>query len=254
MNRRVLLLTFALLALAGFFDWRLRESWREEQSHEHEVLARAAQKKTLLPPPAIDPPQPVTAAQYADVAQRTLFSKDRNPIEIVEVKPPAPKPPLPPFPSYYGQVRLGDPVIFLSVAGEPQKTYRAGDKVGAKDKFVIVSFDEEKITLNFNDEKVDKKLDELRPKEAPPTQAAAPRPAQVQQPAAAARSASLSSNSGSLVEAAEKKEEVIGASYGAGFYACVAGDNSPDGTVKDGKKKVISHTMFGQNCHWETIR
>jgi hypothetical protein len=252
MNRRAVLLTFALLALAGFCAWRLRENWREEKSHEREVLFRAVERKKLLPPAPIDPPQPVVAAQYSDVAQHTLFSKDRNPTEIVEVKPPPPKPPLPPLPSYYGQARLGDPVIFLSAAGEPQKTYRAGDKVGGKDKFVIVGFDEEKITLNFNDETVEKKLDELRPKEAPAAKAAGPRPAQAQQPASS--SASLSSNSLSLEPGAEKKDEIIGAPYGGGFFACVAGDNSPDGTVKDGKRKVISHTLFGQNCHWETIR
>jgi hypothetical protein len=251
MNRRAALLTLALLALAGWCAWRLRERWREEKAHERAVLSRAAQRKKLLPPAPLDPPQPVVPAQYSEVAQRTLFSKDRNPTEIVEVKPPPPKPPLPPLPSYYGQVRLGEPVIFLSAAGEPQKTYRAGDKVGGKDKFVIVGFDEEKITLSFNDETVEKKLDDLRPKEAP-AQAAAPRPAPAPQPASS--SAPLASNSRSLDSAGEKKDEIIGAPYGGGFFACVAGDNSPDGTIKDGKRKVISHTLFGQNCHWETIR
>ncbi len=46
----------------------------------------------------------------------------------------------------------------------------------------------------------------------------------------------------------------IGADWGSGFRACVAGDTSPAGTILDGYKKVISHTMMGQNCHWEQVK
>ncbi|HUA84536.1 MAG TPA: hypothetical protein VMB85_11795 [Bryobacteraceae bacterium] len=247
MNRRVAFLSLALIALAGFFGWLLRDQVRGEKAHQHGVLTRAAQPRKILPPPPIDAPPPVTPAQYLEVASRLLFSKDRNPTEIVEVKPPPPKPPLPPFPFYFGQVRLSDPVIFLSTAGNAaQKTYRAGDKVGDKQKFVIVSFDEDKITLAFNDEKIEKSLADLRPKEESREQASTPRAAA---PPAASRSESLGSS-----PAAKAPDELVGAPYGAGYYACVAGDSSPDGTIKDGKRKVISHTLMGQACHWETIK
>lgn len=251
MNRRVAAASLALVALAALFGWLLRVHLLQEKSHETGVLGRAVGRKKVLPPAPIDGPQPVLAAQYFDIAQRMLFSKDRNPTEVIEIKPPAPKPPLPPLPSYYGQVRLGEPVIFLSVGAGDQNTYRVGDKVGLKEKYVILAFDEKKVTLGFNDEKVEKNLEDLRPKESERSQAAT-RSAAPQQPAS--RSASLGS-AASLSDAdAPKPDEAIGASYGSGYFACVAGDTSPDGTVKDGKKKVVSQTMMGKTCHWETVK
>ena len=44
---------------------------------------------------------------------------------------------------------------------------------------------------------------------------------------------------------------MIGKDMGGGFHGCIAGDNSPDGTVKDGLKKVMTQTPFGSSCHWE---
>lgn len=256
MNRPVLIATFVLLALAGLSAWRLRASMKDEKSHEQAVLSAKAQKKAQLPPPPIDAPQPVVAAQYFDVAQHTLFSKDRNPTEIVEVKPPPPKPPLPPLPSYYGQFRLGAPTVLLSTAGSPQKAYHQGDKVGDKDKYVIIGFDSEKITLGFNDETVEKKLEELRPKESERSAATSAASGSAAPGAAARPPASSSQSLSSLAPAdsSEKKDDVIGAPYGAGYYACVAGDSTPDGAMHDGKRKVISQTLFGKSCHWETVK
>lgn len=264
MNRRVMALTLALVAGAGLLAWVLRTHLREAQQHQREVLARAAQKKKLLAPAAIDAPRPVTPAEYFDVAAHMLFSKDRNPTEIVEVKPPPPKPPLPPLPAYYGQVSLGDPAIFLSTNGGVQKTYHTGEQVGDKDKYTILGFDQEKIKLGFNDETVEKKLDDLRPKEPERSRgqsfegmATGGRPPTMLQGGNAGgntQSLSPASNSSSLTDDAAKKDEVVGAPYGGGFYACVAGDSTPDGGVKDGKRKVISHTLFGQTCHWETVK
>jgi len=253
MNRRVVLSSLALLALAGFLGWLLRAHMFQEKAHEREILARAAQQKTVLPPAPAEPPKPVAAAEYFDVAQRMLFSKDRNPTVIVEVKPPPPKPPLPPLPQYYGQIGFGpEPGIFLSTAASPQKIYHAGDKIGDKDKFVIVSFDRDRITLGFNDETVEKKLEELRPKKPAPDQAAAANPAPQQQPAAP-RSAPLSA--ASLADGnPDKKDEVIGADYGNGYRAAVPGDTTPAGAIKDGYKKVCAHTLFGQDCHWESVK
>ncbi len=106
MNRRVLLLNLALFALAGALGWLLRLHWIDEKRHEREIFTRAAQKKAILPPPPVQPPKPISPAEYFDVAQRMLFSRDRNPNVIVEVKPPPPKPPVPPMPLYYGQLAI----------------------------------------------------------------------------------------------------------------------------------------------------
>lgn len=41
---------------------------------------------------------------------------------------------------------------------------------------------------------------------------------------------------------------------GAGSYrSCLKGDNSPDGTVTDGFRKVVTPTAVGPSCHWEKV-
>jgi hypothetical protein len=251
MNRRVLLLNLALFALAGALGWLLRQHWIEEKQHEREIFTRAAQKKAILPPPPVQAPKPISPAEYFDVAQKMLFSRDRNPNVVVEVKPPPPKPAVPPFPLYYGQIGLADPTIFLAVNGSAQKSYHAGDKL---DKFKLVSFDRDTITLEFDDENIEKKLEDLKPKEqAPPQQAAYSAPAPAAAAAAQPQSRSLASGSAGD-SSTEPKNPALGADYGSGFRAAVPGDTSPAGTVLDGYKKVCTHTMMGQDCHWEQVK
>jgi cytoskeletal protein RodZ len=41
---------------------------------------------------------------------------------------------------------------------------------------------------------------------------------------------------------------------GTGSYrSCLKGDNSPDGTVKEGFRKVVTPTAVGPSCHWEKV-
>ena len=129
----------------------------------------------MLPPPPVVQPKPATPAEYLDVAQKMLFSKDRNPNVVIEAPPAKPDPPLPPLPSYYGQMAFGTPVVFLSTLKEGQKSYHAGDKVGP---FELVSFDHEKIDFKWNDKTVERKLADLVPKDntPPPPRPRSPSP------------------------------------------------------------------------------
>ena len=87
-----------------------------------------------------------------------------------------------------------------------------------------------------------KRIDELTdrtpiPKlQHPPANAAAPAT-----PVAAAANTTLSNAS----HAAPNLD------LGAGFKSCYADDSSPEGTVVDGMKKMITATPFGSNCRWE---
>ena len=95
MNRKVLLLNLALLALAATLGWQLRVRWLDARTHERTFLSRTPAGPPVLPPPPAQLPKPVSPADYIDVAQKTLFSKDRNPNVIVDPPPPAPAPPKP---------------------------------------------------------------------------------------------------------------------------------------------------------------
>ena len=54
--------------------------------------------------------------------------------------------------------------------------------------------------------------------------------------------------------AATAKKDLLGADLGLGFRACVPGDNSPDGTILDGYKKVISRNFTAHSCVWKSLQ
>jgi hypothetical protein len=243
-NRKLILLNVVLLALAGGLGWTLRQRWIEGQARERAIFVNAARKMALLPPPPLVSPKTVAPAEYLDVAQKMLFSKDRNPNVVIEPEKPKPEPPMPALPSYYGQMTLFDPVVFLSLGGGGQKSYHPGDKVGA---FELVTFDREKITLAWNGKTVERKLQELTPKDAPP-----------QVPAAAAQAAPAAAPQVKSIGNAPSQSDAdigpMGVDMGANLYACKTGDTAPNGTVTNGYKKIVVRGLMGDSCHWEQVK
>jgi len=254
MNRKIVVLNLALLALAVALAWQIRERWREAQARERAIFVNAAHAKAVLAPPALTPPRPVPAVEYIDVAQKMLFSKDRNPNVVIEPPAPKPKPPLPALPAYFGQMAIGPPVVLLSANGGDQKSYKVGDKLGP---FEIAGFTSETITFVWNDEKIERKLEDLRPKDSAATPAPVARGAASSGPALTA-SSSIKSIGGAPDAAPDSKSDgngVMGVNAGSGFYTCKAGDTTPAGTVVNGYKKVVvKGFMGGEVCHWEQAK
>jgi hypothetical protein len=268
MSRKIILLNLALLALAGTLIWQARRHYLDIKAHQREILQRAVQARPVLPPPTMPAQQPVSPVQYSEVAQKDLFTKDRNPIVIIEPPQPKPEPPMPALPAYFGQIDLGDPVIFLSTRGGDQKRFRAGDKVG---DFQLVSFDREKITFSWNDKTVEKKIEDLKAKGDQPgaarTAQEAPDPATNQRilptyqapapPGAPARNTSgpqVKSIGGDSSSNDVKDPAAGGPITGTDFRGCQMNDASPAGTVKDGYRKVVTRTLMGNSCYWEKVK
>jgi hypothetical protein len=244
-NRKLILLNVVLLAMAGWLFWMLRQKWLELHQHEHTVLALSPRAR-LYPPPPIPLSGPMTAAAYNEVAQKMLFSKDRNPNVIEDPPPPPPPAPPPPkmpdLPAYYGTMALfGDPVVLLSLPKGPQKKYHAGDKVGP---FQLVSFDRDKVVFDWNGTMVERKPEELREKEST-------------QQADAADGQPTRVEPVKLIPDpppdAPKVSEKIGKDNGGGVRMCVQGDTTPAGTIIDGYKKVETMNMFGKTCMWQLV-
>jgi hypothetical protein len=246
MNRRIVLLNLALIALAGVLAWQLRIRWRDAQAHAHDVLSQSPRAKQILAPPPPPALKTTSPADYVDVAQRTLFSRDRNPNVIVDAPPPPPPPPpMPALPRYHGQMSLGEPVVILSLGSADQKSYRAGAEVGP---FTLLKFDRENITFEWRGEPVERTLAELKPKEAvvaanAPAPAAAP--AQAVQPLSSLTPLAAPSNT--------PNTPVLGVDMGGGSRGCAPGDNSPAGTILSGYRKVVVRTVMGNSCHWEQV-
>jgi hypothetical protein len=240
LNRRIVLLNLALLALAGSLIWLLRAHLSDARSRETKVLTQRVPAKSVLAPPPPTPVRPVAPSEYLDVAQRTLFSKDRNPIVVIETPPPKPEPPLPALPKYHGQMAIGEPVVFLSIANQPERGYHAGEEIG---DFRIANFDLDKIAFEWRGKTVERNVADLTPKEEPPPPSRAGAPA-----------ATPITPLASPAVPGTKTDPALGDDMGGGLRTCVPGDSSPAGTMLAGYKKVVSQTMFGQNCRWEPVQ
>ena len=258
MTRKIVFLNIVLLALAAVLGWRMRVAWLASQQQQSDVLSKTSRPVAVLPPSPAPAVEPATPADYIEVAQRTLFSRDRDPNIIIEVeapKPPPPPPPRPALPRYHGQMALGEPVVVLSLDGK-QKRYRAGDKIG---EFTVTAWDRSTLTLDWKGEEVHSDLESLKP---PPEEVArsknvkSPAPpagAAAQIPASARVETAKRANTGKIGDKGkEEGEGKPGRAVGA-FRTCEAGDNTPAGTIADGYRKVMSVGLMGAECHWEPI-
>ncbi len=233
MKRKLFLANLALLALCTAVGVRLRREYTEAREQEQAVLG---QHVRALPAPAVaalTPPAQVKAETYGDIALKTLFSKDRNPVVVV-APPPPPKPvPMPALPLFHGVVDFGDgPMAIMSLGKGPHRDYQPGDDVGP---FKLVAVNNDELVLEWDGKTVTKKVDEIldrtpvAPVAGPPGSAPAP---------AAPKVATA--------------PPVPGGELNGGIKACQPGDTSPTGTVADGMRKVIKPTPFGSKCYWES--
>ncbi|MBL8217901.1 MAG: hypothetical protein JNL62_01660 [Bryobacterales bacterium] len=236
MRGKLLLLNLLLLAGLVLIGRELRSNWRAARAREEAM--RAKQVKPPAPPPVTQtaPPQPLVAAGYLDVAQQTLFAKDRNPNVVVEQEKPKP---VPPFPKLYGVMNLGDGAFALLSDGRSgQKPFRPGDKVG---EFKLAEIQAEALVFEWEQKKFPKKFTELQDKTAEPVSAGDSTPRQAAAPVTPAAPATPA-------------KPGPGPDMGGGLSACNANDPSPAGTVVDGKRKVVTESPFGKVCRWEPVR
>jgi len=235
---KLIALNVLLLAALAVIAWEGRARWMDAQRERETSLnakPRPAAVKTL--PPAA-PPAAAQPVQYADVATKDLFAKDRNPNVIIEApKVEVPKP-MPALPVVYGVLGLpsGTKAIMAAKAGGAGKGVREGDQVG---EFKIVSLDTKNVVFDWDGTQVSRKIDDLIDRTSTaavsqgPAIAAAPPPATVVP---------------GPVKTDDPKQT---------DKPCVPGDNSPAGTVVDGYRKAYAAatTPFGpMGCHWVAIQ
>jgi hypothetical protein len=237
LTRKLWLLDLVLIAVLVLLGYQLRKERIGAQMRVQALLHRGVKESPagkLAPLRKVDP---LAAGSYADVAAKNLFSKDRNPNVILDPVIPPPEKPAPPFPVARGVMLWGGvpPTIVLSdKPGGQQKGYHPGEKFG---EWTILSIDNSYVVFGWNGKQFKKRIDELLDRtpiiiaEAP-AQAAAPKP----------QSPTPNATSGPGID------------IGAGLKGCVAGDNSPSGTIVDGMKKVVSATPFGSACRWEPAK
>jgi len=242
-NRRLILLNLALIVALLFAVNILHERWQEGEARRLKIEREkiAAVPVAPLPPRPMVPP--LSSGAYVEVAQKVLFSRDRNP-DVIPPPPPPPAPPpkIPPFPAAHGVMLWGNmaPSIILSMGNDEQAVYRAGDKIG---EFEIVSIDHQHLILTWNGQTFVKNISDLEAlaPAADERQAAANLPPP---PVAAPPPAARQNGPGITMDPEGKMK------------TCDVTDSNPMGTVIDGYKKVplVNPMAPGGNfCLWQQV-
>jgi hypothetical protein len=240
------LLNIALAAVLVLLGYVLRQHWQETRSHEDGVLL----KKVPPAPPPHNPPQPLVpklqATSYVEVAQKVLFSRDRNPDVIPEPpKPPPPPPPVPPFPVAHGVMIWGDvpPTIILSMGKSDQQAYRAGDKVG---EFEIASITDRQIVFTWNGKTFVKNISDLETADTSPAPAGQQQTTNAPPPVAGSPVQPVAPQVGPGQNLSDDGRTRV----------CDQNDPSPVGAVVDGYRKVAVSSPMAPNahfCQWQSV-
>lgn len=241
MRRKLAILNVTLALLAFYGGWRLREEWWETRVREAAILKQRV--KPAPPPPFTPLPSapPAVASGYAEIVDKMLFDRSRNPTVVVELPPPPPPKPMPALPAFYGTLNLGEgPVAILSIPPGPQKAIEIGESIG---QFKLLGVNTEEIAFEWDGKTIRKKLSEVQPAGNTPAvaqQASTGRTEVVGPPAA---------------PAAPPAQRPLGPGNdsGGGFKACQQNDSTPAGTVVSGYRKVVIPSPFGASCRWDPV-
>lgn len=256
MRRGVLLLNLLLATAIGLSCWQMSRQYRATAERQRQFLSRRfpAPAPPILTFPAEAPL--IHASNYLEIAARLPFSPDRNPTVVVEVAPPKPMPPLP---AYHGMMNFGQgPLVILSTGSAPQKSYKVGDVIG---EFKLVAVAQSGLVFEWDGKQVPAAYAELM-RRAPEASAAAQQAAAPPTAPAAAPSSTASVTSvggGGAAASTSGSSASSGGPMGdvadfTGQRECKAGDNSPDGTVVNGFRKVSTRSPFGVICRWVPVK
>lgn len=254
MRRNLIVLNLLLLALCALATWRFLDYRRERLAEQTRFLHR---REAGLPPPVVllsAAPEPASSSAYVEVAQKLLLSPDRNPDVIIDVVAPKPMPPLP---RAYGAIDFGEGphVLLAERAGARQHSYPIGGRIG---EFKVLAITQLGVIFDWEGQQVAARYQEMRDLTPAPASESA-RSTPVAQSASGAPSSSpaaaAETNSKSVPTLGSKSESRGKLGPGVGSYrACVKDDDSPDGTIEDGFRKLSVSTPMGISCHWEKVK
>ena len=242
MKPKLIALNLALTAAVGATAWQARVHWLQAQAERRATLNIPVRS---VKPPAVPPvpkPEPPAATKYAEVAEKNLFSVDRNPTVVIDPPKPPEEKKMPRLPVVFGAMGLpsGTRAIMAVKPGDPSRSVRAGDTIG---DFKVLALDTKRVTFEWDGKQIERALEDLIDRSNPEGmtgRAAAPSPQNSGPAAPPPPQQALAQVSGD-----PRGEELTPT-----MRAVRPGDTTPAGTVVDGYKKVVTPSPFGNIVRW----
>ena len=241
-REQIVFMLCLVVANAGL-GWHLERLWREDRGRTRWIYAAAAPEA-----PAVadaDSAQPRTPQNFGDIADRNLFSPQRAnqpPQAAQEVKTPE-------LPLLYGSMNLGNGWFALMAPGGESspapKRVVPGDEIGG---YKLVSIAVSQVVLTWQGKQVTvdvsesaRRIPRIVERAATP-EAGSGRPQPGPAPAAAARGSVISVAGSAGKEHIDEPWSPPGAT-----------EDTPEGTVINGRRKVVVDTPFGKEIEWQLV-
>jgi len=239
-NRKLIALNVVLALAVAWAAYLFRNEIAAAKARETAMRKAQVKPAPPLPLPALPNQPPVLATGFQTIATRTLFHPSRDPSIPVEAPPPPPPPPpMPALPRYFGTMNIGTgPMALLAMGSGPSQPVKPGDTIGP---FKLVDVNTVDITFEWNGQIARRTLDQMTDRKIESNASSSDDTRAVQAAAPA------------VVVPVVKQPVGPGESTSFGFKLCDSNDSLPDGTVKDGYRKVTYKTPFGSACRWDPV-
>ena len=239
MKSKFIVLNVLLAAGIVAAIWQVNVRWNRASAERHANLNVQPKPVTVTPVAPLPKPESPAPAQYAQVAEKNLFSSDRNPTVVVEQAKVEPPKPMPSLPVVYGVMGLpsGARAIMAEKSGQQSRSIRAGDTIG---EFKVLALDTQNVKFEWEGKEVAKRIEDLvdRSNAQPGTQdrtGPPPPPPTANNPVQP-----------KPIETNTSRE--LGVVLTDTMRACR--DLTPTTAVVDGYKKVLTPSPFGTVCRW----
>jgi hypothetical protein len=251
-RREQVSLILGLIALNAFLVWELDRLWNGYRERIEWIYAGKGEQRTATPSSAAS--RTPEQQSFVAICDRDLFNPKR-----AMPKPEEKEAKVPDLPLLFGTMNLGDGwCALMAPGGQPtpvSKRVLPGEEIGGyklvsiAGSQVVVEWSEKRFTIDVSESA--RRVPRIVEKTVSTVTAASPPKSPIPVVSAGIGSATTIASPIHSTETSGGRQGFSPAGYNAPQGAPV---DAPDGTVLNGKRKVIRKTPFGDQVWWEDVK
>ena len=240
MKKNLILINLLLLGVSVILAQKLKSDWTRYQSDNNLTHLKSAKDAHVRSLPSTT--QPVAVINYSTIVDKYLFAQDRNNVIPPETPPAERAKPLAPKPLLMGIMDLGEEQFAWLVSSDPKedKDYRkikVGENLG---DYKLVKILDQKVMMDAAGEEVEVRLNE-------PSKVVA-------RDAGSAATGSSDSHRVTSIGGTPSAPSHSDSSPAAASSGQHRPEDVPEGTIVNGRKKVVVPSPFGPMTSWVEVK